>query len=106
LSRVPVSRLVSQTRIGRTTKIGRREESGDRLTGAVVVQISSRVAPDRGGSWEEETRFLHQIFTHFYWVLNPFGIITWRPRSYLKDYLLVMGLACLTLLLFVRCFLS
>lgn len=27
LSRVPVSRLVSQTRIGRTTKIGRREES-------------------------------------------------------------------------------
>lgn len=28
LSCVPVSRLVSQTRLSRTTKVGRREESG------------------------------------------------------------------------------
>lgn len=88
LSRVPVSRLVSQTRIGQTTKIGRREELETGWPAHWWLRSRQgwpriEVAPEIG-----RHVFLHQIFTHFYWVLNPFGIITWHSRSYLGDRLL------------------
>lgn len=44
-----------------------------RIGGRLIrVRVPPKVAQLRP---RRETRFLHQIFTHFYWVLNPFGII-------------------------------
>lgn len=109
LSRVPVSRLVSQTRIGRTTKIGRREESGTGWPARWWLGSRQGWPLDRDGLRRGgETFFASNIYT---FLLGAKSIrdhhIALAILSQGVGYSLVKGLACLAPSLFaVRCFLS
>lgn len=73
LSRVPVRRLVSQTRLEAELQRSAAAENRRPVDPRAVMIRGPRQRSRKPEG--RDTVFLHQIFTHFYWVLNPFEII-------------------------------